>query len=260
MNTSKIVIQKSCLFALAASSFLLAEMPAKAINLSLDSSAFNITQGIGSNSTVTTSDINVKSPPDGFGNGTTGFFADPFLLLGANPSNTSITTDSLRNNNSEAESYSFSISQTDITNGIKLNFAWAFQGNATGAAGDKDNFNIFLENIDTSDRFTVFTQSLNRTGTSPNFVTTGYGSNDQQTAFADTIDMTPGDYRVLITLNENTNTRSSAAGFDNFVVSNAVPFEFSPSQGLFLVGGFWGLSNLIKRRKQLADSSKDLFN
>lgn len=43
---------------------------------------------------------------------------------------------------------------------------------------------------------------------------------------------------------------SSAAGIGNMTLSAEVPFEFSPSQGIFLVAGFWGLSFYIKRRKK----------
>lgn len=252
MNTSKIFLQKSCLFTLAASSLLLADIPAHAINLSFDASQFSITQGIGNNSTPITSDINVKSPPDGFGDGTNGFFLEEFLLLGARPSDTSIPTDSLVDNNSTAESPSFSVDSEDITKGIKLKFTWAFRGNATGDTADKDNFNILLVNVDTLDTFDVFTRDLADPGN-------GYGSSYTQVATADTTGMTAGNYKVSIELNENTNLNSSAAGYDDFEITN-VPFEFSPSQGLLLIGGFWGLSFFMKRRKQLANCGKDFFN
>ena len=41
------------------------------------------------------------------------------------------------------------------------------------------------------------------------------------------------------------------SGGDNFgmddVVYSSVPFEFSPSLGLFAIGGIWGISSLRKR-------------
>jgi hypothetical protein len=48
---------------------------------------------------------------------------------------------------------------------------------------------------------------------------------------------------------ETDNFGSASATFSNFDVSNsaAVPFEFSPTLGLIMVGGFWGCRKLRKK-------------
>ncbi|GAB4241879.1 MAG: hypothetical protein Kow0049_30890 [Stanieria sp.] len=245
MNTSKIILQTSGLFALAASSLLLVEMPAHAINLSLDSSAFTVQLGIGSNAVPVTSTINTGNFSNG--SGFENHFSQDFLLLGALADDSTIPTDSLDFGNSRAVSTQFTLSSQDVSEDLNINFKWAFNGNATGAAGDQDNFTLSIVGPTNQ---TFFTKTL------PG----GYGK-DTSTATISANTLTAGNYRLRINVNENDDfdLHSSAAGFDDIQLAS-VPFEFSPSQGLLLVGGFWGLSNFIKRRKQLADSSKDLFN
>jgi hypothetical protein len=240
MNTKQANLQKSSLFLLAASSIVLTGLPAQAINITLSPSQFTKlgTGGIVDNNASSTSNINITAPNDGFGDGTNGFFDSNFLLLGANPGD-NITTDSNQDENSTARSTTFNLSTNDVAQAVQIKFQWAFQGNSLGIPDeDQDNFNIRLARIGGGSNV-FFSKSA----------PTGYGGNknEQHTFAADTL--TAGDYRMTITLNENADTgTSSAAGFNQISVQN-VPFEFSPSTGLLMVGGFLGFTYLKKRRQ-----------
>lgn len=250
MNTRKANLKKSGLFVLAAYSFLVAGIPAQAIDLNLDSSDFRVEQdgnpGAGYNSTLPSSKINTLSPENGFGN----VFSEPFLLLGADPEDLNIPEDSRPKINSGATSKTFFLSEADVDPGanLEITFDWAFNGNATGNFNDRDNFNIILDKADDSDCALTCALIFER-------VVSGYGSNIGESVSISSSnfigDFTEGDYLISISLNENLSSNSSAAGFDNITIKNNIPFEFSPGLGLLMAGGFWGVYYLLLKRRKV---------
>jgi hypothetical protein len=219
--------------------------PAQALtgSLNLAPGDFTNNTSIASNSIIdnnasATATIDETDTPEGFGNA----FSSTFLLLGANV-NDSIPTDSQTTDNSSAISEEFLISDTNISNGfLNIKFNWAFQGDATGEDVNQDNFNIYLIDSAQLNGTAASILSINSPG--------GYGS-DTEDLDVNISALTAGNYRLRIDLNENTGPTSSAAGFNNISVSEvaAVPFEFSPTQGLLMVGAFFGLSSYLKHRK-----------
>lgn len=250
MNISNFLIDKSCSFLLIASSLLFFEMPAQAINIALDSSNYTVNLGVGNNSTSPTSPINTGMFSNGFG--FENHFSERFLLLGALANDSNIPNDSLDYTNSRATSTVFTLSSSDVSQNINISFKWAFNGNATGGSNDQDNFNISL--VGATNKL-LLTQAL------PG----GYGKSFS-TATISGGTLRAGNYRLRINVNENDDfdLHSSAAGFDNFQISSTpvlnIPFEFSPAQGLMIVGSFWALSNLIKGRKKMSYLSKNFFD
>lgn len=240
MKNKQANIQKSSLFLLAASSILFTGLPAQAINITLSPSQFTKvgTGGIVNNNASSTSNINTTAPNDGFGDGTNGFFDSNFLLLGADPED-NITNDSNQDENSTARSILFNLSEADVAQPIQIKFQWAFRGNSLGIADeDQDNFNIRLARSGGGSN--VFFSRSAPLGYNGN-------KNEEYTFAANTL--AAGNYRMTITLNENADTgTSSAAGFNQIEVQN-VPFEFSPTTGLLMVGGFLGFTYLKKRRQ-----------
>lgn len=257
MNTRKANLKKSGLFVLAAYSFLVAGIPAQAIDLNLDSSDFRVEQdrnpGAGDNSTPSSSNINTLSPDNGFGN----VFSEPFLLLGADPTDPNIPNDSRPRRNSGATSNTFFLSEADVDPGanLEITFDWAFNGNATGTLNDRDNFNILLEKTDGS----AFAPIFERIVSKPD-IGSGYGSNIGESVSVSgsnfISDFTEGDYLISISLNENRSNNNSAAGFDNITIKNNIPFEFSPGLGLLMAGGFWGVYYLLLKRRKVQLSKK----
>jgi len=231
---------------MTAAGITLSAQSAQALNFSLAPGDFSLIQGIVDNNASSTIAINTSAPANGFGN----VFTDNFLLLGANSTDANIPTDSLRNNNSVAGSIPFAITSTDAAQPLTVTFNWAFQGNATGNINDADSFSIVIQNTDpnANDIETIFQRTLVTTDTIP-----GYGSAIGQIG---TIipgnTLTPGNYEILISLNENTTTnRSSAAGFNNISLSTPaapVPFGFSTNTSLLVFGGmFYGMNKLKKK-------------
>jgi hypothetical protein len=262
MNTIKLGLRIGYALSIAASSLLFTKIPAQAINLSLEPSNFTVDKGVGTNSASSTSTLNNAS----FGNGTNGggfeeHFSNDFLLLGASTNSpyndTDIRSDSLHDDNSRAISNTFSLDSTDITKATTIDFKWAFNGNSTGGAGDQDNFQIYMNRINPSNPNQIFSSTL---AFSKNRSSDLYARNSLETVTIPANTFASGSYNLRINVNENDdpNAYSSAAGFSNFQVQT-VPFEFSPSQGLLLVGGIWGLSSFLKRRKDLANCSKSLL-
>lgn len=190
----------------------------------------------------------------GFGNqfNTTG---DTFLLLGATNTDKRInegTTTSSTNDGNRAQNAtnvtatfaSFAIDADDLYDGIAFSFNYAFRGTTTS-------------NLDS---FVIGIAPTGEGPSSPNFVpfvaqvTYGGGT------FSNTVDFTglglsPGQYDFIISLTEATTAGNSAVGFDNFVLTDVVPFDFSPSLGLLLVGVVGGASYL-KRKKAISINVK----
>jgi hypothetical protein len=233
----------------AVSSVLMAGSPAQALSITLGSTNFTGTEGTVDNNTSTASNINVSAPNNGFGNGTTGFFSTNFLLLGALGSDSSIPLDSRRGGNSTAVSSTFYIDPSQLASDLTISFQWAFRGNSLGGSGDNDNFNVFLLTPDFQ-QIELLARQVS---------SSGYGSNLTQSATVALNLLTAGDYFIGITLNENSDffNRSSAAGFNNFVITadelppgDPVPFDFSATPGLLILGGMFGISYLRKRQQQ----------
>ncbi|WP_413174912.1 hypothetical protein [Anabaena azotica] len=218
----------------------LSAQSAQALNFTLAPSDFTITQGIGNNSASSAIAINTSAPANGFGN----IFNSNFLLLGANTTDPNIPNDSLRNNNSEATSIPFVITSTDAAQPITMTFNWAFNGNSLGGFNDKDNFNIALIKTDLSDGAQLFERTVDTSDAIPGY---GFGINDLGTVITAN-SLSAGNYQIVISLNENGNTRSSAAGFNNIILSTpTVPFGFSTNASLLVFGGvFYGMNKLRK--------------
>ena len=232
---------------LAASSAVLAFAPsASAIIANLNPGDFSTTTPTTVGTATGGVPIDDQAAPDGFGFA----FSDPFLLLGAAPTDTDIPGDSLNNANSVATSSTFFLSPSNLSNGTRIKFNWAFQGNSTGDSlfSDEDNFSIVLLNTGAPQAASIFSREADDFGSGSESIfidsTSGTG-------------LTSGVYRLRITLNENDDIfgNSTAAGFNQISVT-AVPFEFSPAMGLLAVGGLFGGSSILKRRK--AASKVDL--
>jgi hypothetical protein len=264
MKTKQANLQKSSLFLLAASSILLTGLPAQALVFSPDTTDFTITTGKGTNNASSTININTNSPSNGFGS----FFTSNFLLLGADPQasnfeNRGITgsnsvNDGFIGGNTSAESTSFTLDNATLAvdAGLKVEFDWAFQGDATAGT---DNFDIkLIRGIEGDENYLAVDNLFLRNAPS------GYGSGRGEFTITSSnltsTGFTVGDeVRLQIALNENLgNSKSSAAGYDN-ISATTVPFEFSPTTGLLMVGGFFGLTYLKKRRQVslAADFDKD---
>lgn len=239
-------IRQIGLFLWVAAFLLSGKLPARAVDVSFDSSNFTQVLGEVHKNTSPASNINVLAPSNGFGTGTKGFFDSQFLLLGAKPSDSNIPSDSLKFGASTTLSDSFTISADDASQDIIVKFDWAFQGNATGFLNDLDTFAIVFSGIGSLNGVQV--EVFNR-------LSSQYGSNKQESVTIGAGLLQAGDYKMGIKLVEfaDLNGQSSAAGIDNVTI-NSVPFEFSPATGLLLVGGFWSFSYLLKHKKIVINS------
>jgi hypothetical protein len=249
MNINYKFCTKIALILLGASPLFWNSNPAHAIsgNLALDNGSFLIAP---SNTGVTTapgsSNIDNSTTIPSFGDK----FSDSgtFLLLGTNnPAGSTIQGSG--GVNSSGTSPTFELTSSNISRGLDLSFDWAFQGNSgTGGPNNvygttnADSFRVFIANPDLDETVLAFQQSA-------------YGSG----SFNDTVDissLTPGnDYSVYVSLTEAAGLGNSAAGFDNIGVG--VPFEFSPSLGLLMMGGLFGGHTYLKRRKLAANAKFD---
>jgi hypothetical protein len=203
-----------------------------------------------------TASIGANSPNygGGFGNqfNTTG---DTFLLLGATNTDkrinegttTSGTNDGNRlqnNTNVTATFASFTVDADDLSQGLAFSFDYAFRGVTTTGF----------------DSFAIGIAPTGEGPSSPDFVLFTGNSTYSSGTYSNTVDFTdlglsPGQYDFIVTLTEATTTGNSAVGFDNFVLTDVVPFDFSPSLGLLLVGVFGGASYL-KRKKAISINVK----
>lgn len=203
-------------------------LPAKAVNVTFDSNLFT---GEVHDNVSSSININTQTGANGFSN----FFDSNFLLLGANPNDNNIPSDSFRFGTSTATSTSI-----DIVGGqnYKLKFDWAFQGNSTGNLLnlDLDEFTLSFVGIGSNSDINIDLLTTNE-----------YGSERNKTYTISGNSLLSGSYNVVANLTEGADltSHSSAAGLDNFTIEQ-VPFEFSPTQGLLIVGGFWLFSSLRK--------------
>ena len=237
----------------AAASLFLAATSSHALSVNLAPTDFSLSSDTPSgqaNAVGASNAINQAIGPNGFSNISAGdVFSSDFLLLGATTSATDILSDGVNSNNSSAESTIFPISATDVSDGIVINFKWAFNGNATGGFSDSDTYFVRLQNDDVASQFV---DAIGKTAPGE------YGSGTESVNI-NTTGLTAGNYYLQITLNENVNSNSSAAGFNQITLENpsvSVPFEFSPSLGLMIMGGIFITTRYAKSRK----AKQDLLN
>jgi hypothetical protein len=250
MNYSLINLTKVGLFLTAASSLFLTAKPSQAVITSFASNEFRTNSG----TVVSGAPADGSVDNIGFGN----VFADTgnsdgYLLLGTTlPNNSTNPPTNASPSSGTHESYSnstFTISSS--TENVSLKFDWAFFNGANVTATNplSDFFQVGI----IPDGFTDYGNDFQPlfTVNAPDF-----GSALNKTVVA--TGFAPGNYRVAVSLNEQTGSGgyNTAAGFDNITVS--VPFEFSPAQGLLAVGGFWGISAFLKRRKAAAMLNSNL--
>lgn len=240
MNSILTNIKNLGVFFAAASTLLLFSQPAGAVIANLSPSNFSLsaeTPGGEVNAVGASNAINQASPTNGFGT----VFDEDFLLLGAITTASDIHDDGLISGNSTANSSNFSLTGTDLAAGITVDFEWAFNGNSVGTPfEDQDKFSILLKN------FGVPTESAFVLGKA---AAGDYGSGTESVN-VNTSGLSAGNYFLQITLDENSgNLNSSAAGFNQIAVSTSVPFEFSPSVGLIMMGGIFVYSRYAKSRK-----------
>jgi hypothetical protein len=215
-----------------------------AFGLVYDVNQFDNVQGL---SGVATSAAPINNAAFVGGNGfanPTALFTEDFLLLGALATNTNIPTDSLKNNNSVAQSIQLvNLTAGDIINGIGLSFRFGYNGNSSGVANnDRDNFAISL--INTSGAANGFGDFISVNA--PTYST----ANSISTILTSQVALQPGNYALLISVNENADVfgRSTAAGFNNIAIS-PIPFEFNPAVGVGLLGLACG-TNMLKKAKK----------
>ncbi|MDJ0898837.1 MAG: hypothetical protein QNJ55_08490 [Xenococcus sp. MO_188.B8] len=229
MNSSQTNIKNlGMVFAVSASLFL-AATPSHALIVNL--TPIDFSNGGGTIDTAPfDSGINTISGSEGFDN----YFNSTYLLLGADNGDTNISDSPASGDSVAFTGNTFEISSTDATNGVTFAFDWAFQGTESGV---QDEFFISFINTTLTQSFDVFNKE------SP-----GYGEGTESLFLTN---LTPGDYELEITLNEaggRNDDGNTAAGFDNITVSS-VPFEFSPSVGLIMMGGIFAFSRYAKSRK-----------
>jgi hypothetical protein len=198
-----------------------------------------------------TNDINENTIPEGFNN----FFNDNFFLLGAKATDSNISSGYTTTNPVYVEpplssdiSSDITFSSTEVANNMVIKFDWIFQGNSDGI------INTSIGDIEL-DRFTVALVNTEDLDTNlAVFTTNQYGSAIEQSLYINSNTLSALEtYTVKASLIESTDLvsvvplidSSSAVGIGNFNIET-VPFDFSPSTGLLIVGGFWGL---VKFRK-----------
>ncbi|GAB4534779.1 MAG: hypothetical protein Tsb0014_21210 [Pleurocapsa sp.] len=219
--------------------------PAHAVtgSLSIDNTDFTVIQNFGVNNAPGDSTIDNTAISDGFGDQFSDTGGNTFLLLGASDPTSTInggTNAGQEDGNSVATSTTFEITQDNIDNGLDVSFDWAFQGNGSA-------FDEFVVAI-TNSSFTEFKELINQDS---------YGSGTVDQSFDISSLSTGTDYMLYVAVNEANNFGNSAAGFDNISVAPTppvgVPFEFSPTLGLLIMGGLFGGSSYLKRRRLSAN-------
>ncbi|WP_071187468.1 hypothetical protein [Trichormus sp. NMC-1] len=238
-----------------ASCITLSAQSAQALVFSFAPTDFSISPGTGNTNAAPTILINTQTAPNGFTIGSTTPFTTTFLLLGASAGlngdgvggDSNIPNDSLRNNNTAATSTTtVNLDSTQVAQPIALNFNWAFNGDSLGGFNDKDNFNIALVKIDNLDGAQLFERTVDPADSIP-----GYGLGINEISNIPANSLSAGAYRLVISLNENGSSNSSAAGFNNISLTvsdpEPVPFGFSTNASLLVFGGvFYGFNKLKK--------------
>jgi hypothetical protein len=155
---------------------------------------------------------------------------------------------------------SFTVTADDVTSGnnsFEISFNWAYltnDGQAGNGLGNQDYSFISIFNTENSPGEITVLGDSNQSITAPNAsndynhpTTTYYTAGNTYTQTV--TGLAAGDYTYRVgfgVVDVDGYDRSSALLLDNFMVRD-VPFEFSPSLGLWLVGGILGIDRL--RRK-----------
>ena len=249
MNINRKLCTKIALVLLGFSPILWNTNSAQAVtgSLNIDNEDFTVIQNFGVNNAPGNSTIdNTATTSNGFGDHFSDADSNTFLLLGASDPNSTInagTNNAQEGANSLALSTNFEIDETNRTNGLDVSFDWAFQG----TNDIFDEFVVAIANSDFSEFQTLIEQDT-------------YGSGTVNQSF-DVSGLAAGtDYSLYVAVNEADNFGNSAAGFDNITVaptSVGVPFEFSPSLGLLMMGGLFGGHAYLKRRRSAANVNFD---
>ena len=249
MNINRKFCTKIALVLLGLSPIFWNTDPAHAVtgSLNIDNTDFTIDpfsqgQGYGVNNAAGDSTIDNTATPNGFGDHFSDSNDNTFLLLGATDPDANITgtptNSGQASENTDAWSTTFEIDDDNLADGLDVKFDWAFQGNNSNL----DSFVVAITNSDFSQYLQIVEQE-----------TYDVGTVDQ--SFDVSSLATGTDYRLYIALTESPIPNNSAAGFDNISVaptSVGVPFEFSPSLGLLMMGGLFAGSTYLKRRKLAA--------
>ena len=259
-------------------------IPARAFNVNLDSFT-PVTNLLGEPSEIfnnipSTAFID-ETPIDegGFGN----FFQDsPFLLLGADPDSTIFENDHTVGI-STVLSNDIEILADNADRDLDINLDWTFQGNSDGILSgtnldDLDTFSLAVVGANLSSPENPI--SVNR----ELLLTTEY---QEQRDYTITIPggLSTGTYNIVATVvepsidiqdipllsNDSVFTEdtplaagpndNSAAGIGdmNITLSSdatgaSVPFEFSPTTGLLIVGSIWGILRFQKRKNIVSNN------
>ena len=238
MNINRKLYTKIALVLLGFSPIFWNSNPAQAVtgNLNLDNEDFTFTPGgAGVNNAPGNSAID-NSATINFGD----HFDDSgtFLLLGTSDATGSAGSGN-PSQNTVSLSQQFDITSSNHASGLYVSFDWAFNG----TDDTNDSFVVKISDQDENNILDIMTQS-----------SYGSGTFNQK---VDVSSLAVGtDYNLLVILNEQASDgRNSAAGFDN--ISVAVPFEFSPGLGLLMMGGLFGGSTYLKKRKLAANVNFD---
>lgn len=283
------VLKNKLTWVTSCSILLATSVPVRAFSVNLDTfTPVENTLGEASEvyeNTASTATINETPITDGgFGN----FFRDSsFLLLGATPDRT-IEEDTHTVGVSAAVSNEIEVLSENADKDLDVKLDWTFRGNSDGILSgtdvdDLDNFSLVLAGANTLSQ-----QNLAEVDTQLLF-TTNY---KEQRDYTITIPggLSTGTYNIVATVvepsidnpiplpsNDLTIARdtplaagtndNSAAGIGDMnvtlssdVTNASVPFEFSPTTGLFVVGSIWGLLRFKKGKKQKTAIVRSLYN
>ena len=226
MNSSLTNLKNLGILCTAAASLFLAATPSHAIKISFENTDFTTVEGTVDNDASSGATINTID----FG----GIFTSDYLLLGAEDIDGSIAASVERGTSTAITTSSKSFGISSVTDDITLEFDWAFQGDNSV----EDEFEIGIIGPEGFKSFLL-----------KDTFGSAQGESITMNGFA------PGTYQLAIQHSENggLNTFNTAAGFDNVsadgVTPVSVPFEFSPSLGLIMMGGIFATTRYAKSRK-----------
>ncbi len=232
MNSSLTNLKNLGILCTAAASLFLAATPSHAIKISFENTDFTTVEGTVDNDASSTGNINSVAAPNGFG----GVFTSDYLLLGAEDSDANIGASVDRGTSTAITTSSTLFGISSATDDITLEFDWAFQGDTS----NEDEFEVGIFGPGGFHSFFLLGSRMLGSKQGESVTKSGY---------------TPGTYQLAIQLNEagGLNSFNTAAGFDNVsadgVTPVSVPFEFSPSLGLIMMGGLFITTRYAKSRK-----------
>jgi hypothetical protein len=219
----------------------------------------NGTPTIGTNFTVI-----AQQAGSGLG-GFAGYFVTDYLALGAVGTSTigAGPTSTTNQITSSAASATFNLLASDFATGIDITFNYAFAGFSANSAVPQ--FTVTLNSA--SQGAISFALLPSRalltpsSGLSPG--TFNRAPSGIITSSISSIDFTnnvftpdSNDFSLVFGLTEPTGSpgTNAAAGFNQFAVTNSVPFDFDPSAGIAILGAAYGLNKLRKNLKAKKDT------